>query len=244
MDTEVAKKEFEKYLSKYDLEYPKMKRKLGHSYRVMENAKNIAKSLNLSEEEIEVASLIGLLHDIAKFEQIYVHNILKEDRKIEHGNLGAQILRESNYIRKYIQDDKYDDIILKSIKNHDKLKIENGLNDKEMLFAKIIRDADKLDIFYEGAEMFWNLEGEREEVSNSTITPEIWNQFKQKKVIDRKDIVTPVDGILSFIAFFFDINFKYTKEQIKKENYINKILDKFEFKDMNTEKQMEEVRKI
>ena len=38
-------------------------------YHVAEEARRIAKSLNLSEEEQDLAELIGLLHDIGRFEQ-------------------------------------------------------------------------------------------------------------------------------------------------------------------------------
>ena len=68
MDLEKVKKEFEIFVKQYDLENKKIKRKYGHSYRVMENAGKIANSLNLSNEEIEISKLIGLLHDIGRFE--------------------------------------------------------------------------------------------------------------------------------------------------------------------------------
>ena len=37
----------------------------------MEISKKIAESLKLTQEEIELATLIGLLHDIARFEKLY-----------------------------------------------------------------------------------------------------------------------------------------------------------------------------
>jgi len=39
-------------------------------------------------------------------------------------------------------------MILDAIKYHNKIKIPNNIDDKTMLFSKIVRDADKLDIFY------------------------------------------------------------------------------------------------
>jgi len=57
------------------------------------------------------------------------------------------MLFEDGLIRNFIVDDKYDDIIRVAVFNHNKLEIEAGLNEKSMLFAKIIRDADKLDNF-------------------------------------------------------------------------------------------------
>ena len=54
---------------------------------------------------------------------------------------------QNNLIRKFIDDDKYDEIISKAIYNHNKYKIQEGLNEIELLQCKIIRDADKLDNF-------------------------------------------------------------------------------------------------
>ena len=243
MNLENAKKEFELFVQQYDLEYPKMKRKLKHSYRVMENTGKIAKSLNLNEEEIEIAKIIGLLHDIGHFETIQIKDILKEDRKIDHGDYGVEILQKDNYIRRFIDQDKYDNIIFKAIKNHNKFKIEEGLSEEELLYAKIIRDADKLDIFYEGVEMFWTKPEEIEEVNNSKLSNKVVEAFNNNILIDRKDVLTKADGILSFIGFVFDINFKYDFEVLKKEDYINRILNKFRFKDKTTLNQMNQVRR-
>ena len=244
MNLEKAKIEFEKFVQQYDIEYPKMKRKFEHSYRVMENAGKIAKSLNLIEEEIEIAKMIGLLHDIGHFETIKIKDILKENKKIDHGDFGVEILQKDDYIRCFIDEDKYDEIIFKAIKNHNKFKIEEGLSEEELLFAKIIRDADKLDIFYEGAKMFWTKKEEVEEINNSKITDKILNDFYNNFLIDRKDIETKADGIVSFIGFMFDINYRYDFEVLKKENYINKILDKFTFYDEKTSEQIKKIRRI
>lgn len=244
MNFENVKSEFTKFVQQYDLDYPKMKRKLEHSYRVMENAGKIAKSLNLNEEEIEIAKMIGLLHDIGHFETIKIKDILKEDKKIDHGDFGVEILQKDNYIRNYITEDKYDNIIFQAIKNHNKFKIEEGLSKEELLFAKIIRDADKWDIFYEGAEMFWTKKEEVEEINNSKITDNVFNDFYNNSLINRKEIETKADGIVSFIGFIFDINYKYDFEVLRNEDYINKILDKFTFYDEKTAEQMKKIRTI
>ena len=244
MNLKKVEKEFEIFAKQYDLNFLKMKRKYEHSYRVMENAEKIAESLNLNKDEIELSKLIGLLHDIGHFETIKIKDILKEITKIDHGDLGVEILQNNSYIRKFIQEEKYDSIILKAIKNHNKFKIEEGLSEKEFLFARIIRDADKLDIFLEGAEIFWTKSEQLDEINNSTISNDILNDFRNNCLIDRKDIKTKLDGIINFIGLLYDINFKYDFEVIKKEDYINKILDKFNIKDEITLSQINEVRTI
>lgn len=244
MNIQKAEQEFLKFAEQYDLTFPKMKRKLQHSFRVKENAKNIAKSLNLNNDEIEIATLIGLLHDIGHFEEIQEKDILKLNTKIDHGDLGIEILQKNNYLRKFIKENTYDNIILKAIKNHNKFKIINELTKKELLFAKIIRDADKLDIFYEGATLFWTQSEQIEKINNSKISDIVIQNFDNHIYFDRKFLQTEVDKIIHFVSLIFDINFNYDFEIIKKENYINIILNKFTFEDENTSKQIEHILEI
>lgn len=68
VNLEKSKEEFLKYTENYDLENESIKRKQLHSLRVMRISKEIASGLNLNDDEKQIAILIGLLHDIARFE--------------------------------------------------------------------------------------------------------------------------------------------------------------------------------
>ena len=242
MNIEKAKEEFIKYTENYDLENEHIKRKQEHSIRVMKISKKIAEGLKLSQEEIEIATLIGLLHDIARFEQYTKYATFEDLESIDHGDYGVQILEKD--IRKYIETDKYDKIIKLAVKNHNKYKIEDGLTEKEELFAKIIRDADKIDIFYESVDMFWK--GKEEEVNNSKISQSILEQFENRTQIKREKgkIIENLEEIVSVIAFIFDMNFKASFDILKKEDYINKILNRYEIKDEHSRNAIEKIRKI
>ena len=244
MNIENARNEFIKYVSNYDEQNKQIARKIGHSLRVMEISKNIAEDLRLTNEQIEIATLIGLLHDIARFEQWRKYETFRDSISIDHGDMGVEILKENDFIRSFIKDAKYDNIILKAIKNHNKYEIEDGLTEEEILFAKIIRDADKLDIIYQGLILFWDDKEEIEEIEESRITPQIYEQFASKIQVKRIKDSTPLDRLIIFIAFIFDINFKYDFKILKQKDYINKILEKFDFKDEQTKIQMKNVRDI
>ena len=241
MNLEKAKQEFMEYTSNYDANNASIARKIGHSIRVMEISGEIAKYLNLNNEQIELAKMIGLLHDIARFEQMKRYGTFKDSKSCDHGDLGVQLLEQDEFIRKFVKEDKYDRMILIAIKNHNKYKIEENLNEEELLFSKIIRDADKLDIMYEGVEMFWKDEQELKEVEESDITKEVYNQFIGNQTINRKFGKLPADRLVCFLGFIFDINYKYDFKVIKQEDYINKILNRFNFK--HREK-FEKVREI
>ena len=241
MNLEKAKREFMEYTSNYDANNASIARKIGHSIRVMEISGEIAKHLKLNNEQIELAKMIGLLHDIARFEQMKRYGTFKDSKSCDHGDLGVQLLEQDEFIRKFVKEDKYDRMILIAIKNHNKYKIEENLNEEELLFSKIIRDADKLDIMYEGVEMFWKDEQELKEVEESDITKEVYNQFIGNQTINRKFGKLPADRLVCFLGFIFDINYKYDFKVIKQEDYINKILNRFNFK--HREK-FEKVREI
>ena len=160
---------------------------------------------------------------------------------MEHGDYGVEILNKE--IRKYTNIDKYDSIIKIAIKNHSKFAIKEGLTDEEMLFSKIIRDADKADIFYEAVYMFWK--NNKDEIETEIISDSILNKFKSCKIIKQtKEDSLNIDSVIRILAFIFDINFKPTFEILKREDYINKIIDRFDLKNQEAKEKMEEIRKI
>ena len=148
IDIEKAKKYYKEYISNYNPEDPKIALKIAHIFRTAEKAKKIAINLNLSEEDVKLAELIGMLHDIGRFEQLRVYNTYNDRESINHGEYGAKILFEDGLIKNFIEDRQYDRIIYLAVINHNRDNIEEGLNERELLHCKIIRDADKWDIFY------------------------------------------------------------------------------------------------
>ena len=93
--------------------------------------------MNLSEEDVKLAELIGMLHDIGRFEQLRVYNTYNDRESINHGEYGAKILFEDGLIKNFIEDRSYDRIIYLAVINHNRDNIEEGLNDRELLHCKI-----------------------------------------------------------------------------------------------------------
>ena len=229
VNLEKAKTEFLKYTENYDLTNENIRRKQGHSIRVMNISKQIAIELNLSDDQIQIAALIGLLHDIARFEQYTQYQTYNDNRSFDHGDYGVEIINRD--MRKYIKTDKYDKLIKIAIKNHNKFEIEEGLNEEESLFAKIIRDADKIDILYEAVSVFWN--GEEKDINNTEISSKVMEKIEERELIkrDKNKTFCGIDKVMSVLAFIFDINYKPSFKIIKENDYINKIIDRFEFKE-------------
>ena len=127
---------FEKYVSNFDMSNKKVEHKYHHTYRVLEYAKEIAKSLNLDEKEYNRACVCALFHDLGRFPQIRDYDTFVDSESIDHGDKSYEILKENNY---------NDDIVLKAVKYHNK-KYVPKFDELTDMHCKLVRDADKVDI--------------------------------------------------------------------------------------------------
>ncbi|MBQ2639453.1 MAG: HD domain-containing protein [Bacilli bacterium] len=242
MDLEKAKLEFIEYTDKYRRLGKECIRKINHTFRVMDLCGEIAESLNLSDEEIKLAKLCGLLHDLGRFEQWKRYKTFNDMDSIDHGDLAVTLLKEkeSKFLRKFISTNKYDSIILNSIKYHNKYSIDEGLSEKEELYAKIVRDADKIDIIY-----LYTIEEITRDTNNQKFSKNIFSDLLRNVEVARIDKKNKADDLSTSLGFVFDINFKYSFHILKEQDYYNKEIDIYEDNTNNEEfiKQLEVVRK-
>lgn len=239
-----AKQQFKEYVKDYNPEDEKIKLKIKHIERVAENSKRIATHLKLDQEDIELAELIGLLHDIGRFEQVRLYHTFVDKDSINHGEYGVKILFEDGLIRKFIEDDKFDKIIKLAILNHNRADIEKGLTERENLHAKIIRDADKADIFTVLVSGDKKAIWEKEDLSNDKISDEIYREFIEDKRINYKERQTSADILVSHFNYVYDLNFEETKKIIKENKYIDKLYERFKFNDKETMKRFNEIYRL
>ena len=241
IDIQKALNEYNNYTKNYNLKDDKTSAKVAHMLRVKENSKMIAKSLNLNNEDVQLAELIGLLHDIGRFEQLKRYNTYLDKNSVNHGEFGVKILFEDGLIRNFVTDNFYDEIIRKAIINHNRNKIENGLNERELLHAKIIRDADTIDILYMAVIEKPEVVYESDNTEKETFTDELFNEFMNNELLDYSKIKTHADIIITHFKYIFNMNFKYSFQIIKEKEYLEKIYKRICFENENTQKQFETI---
>ncbi len=238
IDITKAKKSLAEYVKNYDIQSDRIRLKVEHIERVSQLAKKLSTELNLDEEDIKLAELIGLLHDIGRFEQIKRYDTFNDQKSVNHGELGVEILFNSNngIIRNFIETTQYDGIIKNAILNHNKSKLDipDNLTSKELLHTKIVRDSDKMDILYlltfEKKETAW----EKADLSNDIISEEIYKEFIEKGSITYSNRKSSADILVGHFSYIFDFNFPESIQFIKQQNYMEKIYERFEFHDPKT----------
>jgi putative nucleotidyltransferase with HDIG domain len=244
IDFKNAKRVFAEFVKDYDAENPKVALKITHTYKTLEVAEQVATNLGLNEEDINIAKLIGLLHDIGRFPQVAKYNSFVDNREkgICHAKMGVEYLFDQGHIRDFIADNKYDNLIKTAIHNHNKLAIEDGLDNHTLLHCKIIRDADKLDIFRfiferDPSEL---LPPDIEEIEG--LSPEVYLALKSCLPFDFKLRKTPIDFWIAHISYVFDINFPYSLKIIRQNDIVNRLIDRFRQTTPKTIAQLEEIR--
>ena len=246
INIELINKEFNKYVSNFNPDEGRIKLKIDHIKRVAKKCNEIAQNLKLNENEIRLAETIGLFHDIGRFEQAKIYNTFSDKDSVNHAELSVKVLFEENLIEKFKIDRKYYDIIKVAILNHNKNKIEDGLTEEELLYSKIIRDADKLDIYYticnyDFESIFWYQKFDCNEISDT-----IMQQFINSHSINYADIKSNADQILIFYAYIYDFYYDFSLQYLKRKRYINTFTDRVikYFSNKNIEKQVLHILEI
>ncbi len=197
---EKAKKAFDKYYEQYKSFSGDIDHKYNHSYQVVKLMEELSKRLGLNKEDTLLAKEIGLLHDIGRFEQLKKTKSFKDSEAFDHADYGVEYLFKENHIRDFIDDDKNDEIIAKAILYHNKFDFPNNLNEREELFAKMIKDMDKTDIYYQLGIYYENS-------FEDEITKEVKDAFLNKRLVCKKDINTRSDKVLCSLSFLYDYYF-------------------------------------
>lgn len=228
INRENVREQFAAYTRKYDSNDPKIALKIRHTYRVADHCEEIARSLGMSDEDIEIAWLLGMLHDIGRFEQVKRYGTFYDNQSVDHAEFGADLLfGKDNLIRTYAEDSSCDEVIETAVRQHNKLKISEEVTGKTFIFCNILRDADKIDIFRVNVETppedIYNVSAE--ELRNSPVSEEVMCAVREHHVVPRGVPRTPADRIITHIALAFELVYPISVEIAAKEGYLDKLLE-------------------
>ena len=224
--------EFEKYISAYDLDQGYMKLKHDHSVRVMELMGKYAKELGYSEDDVELAKLIGLLHDIGRFEQYKVFGSDIDYKTVDHADYSVVQLFDKEQIRLFTDREEWYPILKFAIKNHNKRVIADCNDERVLKFTKLIRDIDKLDIIYLLGYLKLNMYKD----APYEITPEVKEYVFNHETVDVTKCLNDNDWTVAQFAFVFDVNNDVILKEYKKNlEYYYERINKERFKEIYIE---------
>ena len=119
--------------------------KQAHTFRVCGHIRMLARSLDLSGDIRNRAAAAALLHDLGRFPQYRQFGTFSDPLSRNHAALSAGVVRCRRLLDGISRDEKR--VILRAVALHNWPDVPTGLAGDLDLMARLLRDADKMDIF-------------------------------------------------------------------------------------------------
>ncbi len=270
---EEAEKSFREYTSAYDLNDAKVRLKVEHTFRVAALCDCIAGSLGMTGYDKDLAWLLGMLHDIGRFEQVRRFNTFRDALSVNHAELSADILFRDGLIGRFLDmkqektgkagcreggglscdsgtkashsaaaDDRM--LMEKAIRLHNVFRLPDDLTARELRFATVLRDADKLDILRVNVETPRSaIYGVQEDVFlDAEISDGVYEAILQCRNLNRELIKTPADLLMGHISFVFGLVYPVSVRLMQEQGYLETVLQ-FSSRNPRTRQRFAEVRR-
>jgi hypothetical protein len=186
-----------------------------HTKYVVEHSQSLAKVLDFNRHDEILSMMIGLFHDIGRFKQYSVYKTFNDRRSENHALLGLKEIANLELLSKLSEDDR--EVFTFAIANHNAIEIAETKNERAILFAKVIRDADKLDIYRV-------LEPTLEPSDGTGYSDKFIQSFLNGQQCDYSDIKTQDDRKLVRLLWIYNIYFAWTIREVIARGHVEHIL--------------------
>ena len=200
-----------------------------HTGYVTTNARALAKHLGCNAHDTAIAEIIGLFHDVGRFRQYALYQTFNDAASEDHAELGLKVLAEEvDFLERLSPADA--DIVRFAIKYHNKKEIAATDDERKLFFAKLIRDADKLDIYRvllpflapDGAEKAPNFVPSD---AAQEVSPDFVADFAAGRQADYYRLRTHGDRKIVRLMWIYDINFMWTLRRIVERGYVDAFIE-------------------
>jgi hypothetical protein len=206
-----------------------LRMKQEHTRRTCREILVLAGQLALDEHQKQIAEIVALFHDVGRFPQFAEYHTFNDAKSIDHSHLGVEILRREGVLNVLRREDRQ--WMEAAIEHHGRKTLPANLNGQALLFAKLIRDADKLDIFRVVIKLYrryradpagfpWKLELPDE----PRYSPEVLHAVMNGKLIEHTMLQTLNDVMLCKLSWVYDINFAVTLARLREERFLEQTL--------------------
>ena len=200
-----------------------------HTGYVTANARALAKHLGCNAHDTALAEIIGLFHDVGRFRQYAVYQTFNDSASEDHAALGLKVLAEDvNFLERLAPADA--DVVRFAIQYHNKKEIVPTEDRRKLFFARLIRDADKLDI-YRVLLPFLTPDGAEKEPNfvpsdaAQEVGPDFIADFVAGRQADYYRLRTHGDRKIVRLLWIYDINFAWTLRRIVERGYVDAFIE-------------------
>lgn len=206
-----------------------MRLKESHTHRVCREALSIGKSLALTPEQLRVAETLVLLHDVGRFVQYARYRTFADGKSENHALLSLKILRKEKVLRHLPAD--LQSIVRRAIRYHNRAEVPPVKDRRLLFFARLLRDADKLDIWRLVIGYYCAPPGRKNHAISiglpdvAGITREVMEDLRAGRIVANRNVKNLNDFKLLQLGWVFDVNYLPTLHAVNRRAYLEKIRD-------------------
>ncbi len=204
---------------------PMMQLKREHTAFVVANAKAIVAGERFDEHTARVAVAAALLHDTGRYEQLKRYNTFRDSDSVDHAVFSHDIVREKGWLAAC--EPSVRDAILNAVLWHNRRDLPPCDDAVTVAAAKVVRDADKLDIFrvlerqvattdwrYD-CQAFWNLP------TTAKPNPKAVEAIMAGRPVDYQNIQSLADFVLIQVGWMASgLNYATTRKLVVERNHL------------------------
>jgi hypothetical protein len=208
-----------KFIDSDDINYSIKLRHTGDVLRIITALGNI---LQLSQQQLLIAQVSGLFHDLGRFYQFQHYQTFDDSISTNHAQVSIDIINDNNLLAKFNAFEQK--LIITAILEHNKKDMSLHLNTREEALAALLRDADKSSNFPFFIK-FYNEFGKKMPSSNIYRSELVDSVLNKVPVSNAKgNLVTMEDLYLYHLSWFNDLNYLASIQLVLKNEYIQKII--------------------
>jgi 8-oxo-dGTP pyrophosphatase MutT (NUDIX family) len=188
----------------------------------------ISDDLGLKGKRRRIALGCALLHDAGRFEQYKRYLTFADNRSVNHGTLGKEIIEAENVLEGLSP--KAAEIIKLAVMNHNAKFLPEDLSAEQRFFIELTRDADKIDIFrvvhdyylaksdYSDRTLVHNLP------DGTDVSDDVYLEFMHDGHISFDKMKSVVDFKVFQIGWLWDINHQASLRILDRLKYVEVIV--------------------
>lgn len=228
---EALRQRFATYVGLFTSDNPQVQRnmdlKYEHTLRVCREIVQLGQQLDLQPSDLYLAEVMALFHDIGRFEQYACYHTFADRHSVNHAELGVEVLQRENLLD--LLDAAAQDLILRAISYHNRATVPQDETPECVFFTRLLRDADKLDIWKVVIEYYYDGNGHRNEaislgfLDTPGISDAVYADLMAKQIVDMHHLRNMNDFKLLQIGWIYDINFLPTLHAVRERRYLEQI---------------------
>jgi hypothetical protein len=203
--------------------------KVQHTERTCKEIVFLGRESGLSNEDLLLAETAALFHDIGRFPQWKNYATFNDSASEDHALLGLEVISKNKILMNLRAGDRK--LIQTAILHHNARNLPPDLSRRQDLFSRLLRDADKLDIWFlvinelEGCGNLVETLTGAIPMSNS-INRRIVTELMERKIPDFTSVRNRNDMILLRLGWVFDLNFAVSCREVLARHYVQRLCRK------------------